>query len=67
MTDVLEVLLELEYLRADLARHPLKADSLVQSLTALEQLVSIMDMILKGIISKDCLVHLGQISSGDMT
>jgi len=65
--DVLEVLLELEYLRADLARHPLKAGSEVEYMTALGQLVSIMAMILKGTIGKDCLDHLGMISSGDMT
>ncbi len=64
---MLEVLLELEYLRADLAQVPLKVDSLVQSLTALEHLVSIMAMILKATTSNECLAHLEQISNGDMT
>ncbi len=67
MTDVLEVLLELEYLREDLVQHPLKADSVLVYMKALEQLLSIMAMIMKGIISKDCLAHLGQILDGDMT
>ncbi len=67
MTDVLEVLLELEYLQADLIRHPLKVDSVGQHMMLLEQLVNIMAMTLRDIISKDCLANLEQISSGDMT
>ncbi len=65
MTDVLEVLLELEYLQADLARRPLKVDSLVQYMTLLERLVDIMGMILKAITSKDCLAQKEQIESGE--
>ncbi len=64
MTDVLEVLLELECLQEDLVSHPLKVDSLVQLLTLQERLHAIMATILKGTISKDCLAHLGQISNG---
>ncbi len=67
MTDVMEVLLELEYLKADLMRHPLKEASQVQLLIVLEQLVNITAMILRATTSKDCLAHLEQISSGDMT
>ncbi len=67
MTDVLEVLLELEYLRADLAQHPLKVGLPHQSLILVEQLVSIMAMILKDIMTRESLEHLEQISSGDMT
>ncbi len=67
MTDVLEVLLELECLREDLVRHPLKEASALQYMRALSPLVAIMTMILKGIISNDCLEHLKQIDSGDMT
>ncbi len=67
MTDVLEVLLELEFLRADLVRHPLKVDSQAQSLIVLERLLNIMSTILRNIISKDSLDHLEQISSGGMT
>ncbi len=65
MTDVLEVLLELEYLLEDLMSYPLKAVSLNQWLTLQEQLVSIMVMILRATISKDSLAHLEQISNGD--
>ncbi len=67
MTDVLEVLLELEFLKQDLVRHPLKADSPVQYTIVLGLLLNIMDMIMRNIIGKDCSAHLNQISSGDMT
>ncbi len=67
MTDVLEVLLELESLQEDLMLYPLKEASPNQLLIVQEQLVSIMDMILKATISADCLATLEQISSGDMT
>ncbi len=65
--DVLEVLLELEFLKADWAQHRLKADSVSQYMTLLEVLQNIMDMIMKNIIGKDSLAHLEQISSGDTT
>ncbi len=67
MTDVLEILLELECLEADLIQDPLKGDLPVLSWILLGRLVTIMDMILKGTTSKDSLAHLEQISSGDMT
>ncbi len=67
MTDVLEVLLELECLKGDLLRHPLKGASALQCMKVLVLLLIIMDTIMKDTISKDCLAHLGMISSGDMT
>ncbi len=67
MTDVLEVLLELEYLRADLVRHPLKVGSSDQDMTLLVSLVNLLAMTLRAITSKDCLAHLEQIGNGDMT
>ncbi len=66
ITDVLEVVLELEYLLDDLVHHPLKEASEVQYMSLLGLLVRIMDMITRGIISKDSLDHLEMISSGDM-
>ncbi len=67
MTDVLEVLLELECLQEDLMRYPLVEASPNQLLIVQEQLVSIMAMILRAITNKDCSAHLEQISSGVMT
>ncbi len=67
MTDVLEVLLELEYLERDLVHHPLKVDSAVQYTMLLKLLVGITNTILKSTISKDCSEHLQMISDGDMT
>ncbi len=67
MTDVLEVLLELECLQKDLARHPLKEASEVQYMMLVGLLQSIMGTITKSIISKDCLAHLEAIGNGDMT
>ncbi len=67
MTDVLEVLLELELLQQDLVLHPLKEASPAQCMIVLVQLLSIMVTIMNGTTSKDCLEHLEQISSGDMT
>ncbi len=67
MTDVMEVLLELECLQADLMLYPLKGASPSQLWTLLEQLASITAMILKDTTSKDCSDHLEQISSGVMT
>lgn len=67
MTDVLEVLLELELLLEDLRQHPLKVGSPAQLSTVLAQLVNIMDTILKDTTSKDCWAHLGQIYNGGMT
>ncbi len=67
MTHVLEVLLELECLREDLVLHPLKGVLVAHYMTVLGLLLSIMDTIMKSIIGKDCLAHLEQISSGDMT
>ncbi len=67
MTDVLEVVLELELLRDDLMQCPLEEASPNQLLTLLGLLASTMVTILKDTISKDCLATLEQISSGDMT
>jgi len=67
VTDVLEVLLELEYLQADLVRHPLEGVSEKQFTELVVMLHVIMDMITRSIISKDCSAHLEQISSGAMT
>lgn len=67
MTDVLEVLLELECLRNDLVHHPLKGVSDSQLLKLLGQLASIMAMILLATTSKECLAHQELISSGGMT
>ncbi len=67
MTDVLEVLLELELLQEDLKLHPLKEASLDQSIRVLSILHGVMAMIMRDITSKDLQAHLEQISSGDMT
>ena len=64
---MLEVLLELEYLKADLSRFPLKEASQTQQLMLLEKLVDITAMILKATTSRECLETLEQISNGDMT
>ncbi len=66
MTDVLELLLELEWLQLDLVQHPLKVDSEDPYMKVLEALLNIMGMITKSIISKECSAHLEQISSGGM-
>ncbi len=67
MTDVLEVVLELEYLHQDLILHPLKEVSEVHYMMLLNQLLGITDMIMRDIIGKESLAHLEMISSGDMT
>ncbi len=67
MTDVLEVVLELEWLAADLALHPLKADSSAQLLILLRKLADLMGTTLSATISKECLAHQEAIINGDMT
>ncbi len=65
MTSVLEVLLELECLKTDLAQHPLRGDSASQLMILLRLLVDIMTTILKDTISKDSLAELEMIRNGD--
>ncbi len=67
MTDVLEVVLELEYLHQDLILHPLKEASEAHYMMLLNQLLGITDMIMRDIIGKESLAHLEMISSGAMT
>ncbi len=66
MTTVPEVLQELEYLVDDLVLHPLKVDSVLQSMMLLKQLVDIMAMTLKATIKSDCLETHRPMSDGDM-
>ncbi len=65
MTSVLEVLLELEFLQADLVRHPLKGDLEGQLSKQLNMLLSSMITILEITMSKDSLADLRMIQDGD--
>ncbi len=66
MTTVPEVLQELEYLKDDLVLHPLKVDSVLQSMMLLKQLVDIMATTLRATIESGCLATLQKTSDGDM-
>ncbi len=66
MTSVPEVLQELEYLKDDLVLHPLRVDSVLQSMMLLKQLVDIMAMTLRATIESGCLEPLKRTSNGDM-
>ncbi len=64
MTDVEEVLLELELVLEDLRQLRPKEALLNQYIILLERLVDIMAMTLRGTISVDCSEHLSAIFDG---